>query len=40
MIWVRIGEINLVFPDEESMMRVLRSAGIKLEDVSIVEKRD
>ncbi|WP_287688991.1 hypothetical protein [Metallosphaera javensis (ex Sakai et al. 2022)] len=40
MIWIRIGETNLIFPDEESMLRVLKSAGIRLEDITVVEKRE
>ncbi|MCG3109358.1 hypothetical protein L3N51_01648 [Metallosphaera sp. J1] len=40
MIWIRIGETNLIFPDEESMLRVLKSAGIGLEEITVVDKRE
>ena len=39
MIVIRIGNMNVSFPDEESMMRVLKSAGIDPKQVFVI-KRD
>ncbi|BFH72885.1 hypothetical protein SJAV_08290 [Sulfurisphaera javensis] len=37
-VWVKIGTLDVIFPDEESMMRVLKESGIDLNDVIVIEK--
>lgn len=38
--WVKIGNVDIIFPNEKAMLKVLKDIGLSLDDVIIVEKRD
>lgn len=39
-VWIKLGDTNIIFPNEELMLKTLKEAGIDPKKVIIVEKRD
>ncbi|WP_257788605.1 hypothetical protein [Acidianus manzaensis] len=38
-VWIKIGNTNLVFPDEQTMLKVLKEAEISLNEITIIDKK-
>ncbi|WP_369611116.1 hypothetical protein [Sulfurisphaera javensis] len=39
-VWIKLGNTDIIFPNEELMLKTLKEAGIPLEKVIIVNKKD